>query len=315
MPLRAQSRQFLVEGDADAAAHTHHHGFSLDRFEAVLEVPHDVGCDAVQPVVRSDDCLKLHPFCLEIFLALDLLTFGYFFGYFFEVGVDEMPFGFVDGQFDQSAFVVDRDGGLVFDGALEVVNADVVAEDSPGIGVLQLDRRGSESHEGGVGQCVSHVPCVSVYEVVLASVCFIGDNHDVVSAGKRGVGVVFVLGEEFLDGREDNPARLDGEFLVKVGAAFGPGRSLAQQVLTAREGGKELVVEVVAVGQDDDCGVAHSWFLDDGACVEGHREALSRSLRVPDHPDASIARFATWGVEVRAACVLGLDFVLEFGCA
>src|SRR5690606_2707323 len=69
-------------------------------------------------------------------------------------------------------------------------------------------------------------------------------------------------------------------------------RRLPQQVLAAREGAEELVVEVVAVGEHDDGRVTHRRLADDAARVEGHRQALARPLRVPHDADAPIARLA-----------------------
>ena len=64
---------------------------------------------------------------------------------------------------------------------------------------------------------------------------------------------------------------------------------MAEQVLAAREGAEELVVEVVAVGEDDDGRVLHRRLARDHAGVEGHRQALARALRVPDDADAAVA--------------------------
>ena len=63
--------------------------------------------------------------------------------------------------------------------ALYVVDADVVAEHGPGVGVLKLDGRPREADERGVGQRVPHVAGVPVDEVVLAAVRLVGDDHDV----------------------------------------------------------------------------------------------------------------------------------------
>ena len=68
---------------------------------------------------------------------------------------------------------------------------------------------------------------------------------------------------------------------------------LAQQVGTASEGIEELVVEIVAVGQHDDGGVLHRRIANEAAGVERHRQALARSLRVPDDADAPITRRAS----------------------
>ena len=92
---------------------------------------------------------------------------------------------------------------------------------------------------------------------------------------------------------KDHAARGDRQFLAQVGAALCLRRRLSEQVLAAREGAEELVVEVVAVGEDDDGRVLHRRLARDGARVEGHRQALARALRVPDDADAAVAGRAT----------------------
>ena len=88
-------------------------------------------------------------------------------------------------------------------------------------------------------------------------------------------------------------------FHHEPGAQIRPARRLhgrlAQQVGAAREGGEELVVEVVAVGQHDDGGVLHRRLADDAPGIEGHRQALARTLGMPDDADAPVARHATGG--------------------
>jgi len=61
---------------------------------------------------------------------------------------------------------------------------------------------------------------VSVEEVVLAAVGFVGDDHDVAPSGEGWVDVVPVVGEEFLDGGEDDSPRRDGEEFPEVGSAL-----------------------------------------------------------------------------------------------
>ena len=70
---------------------------------------------------------------------------------------------------------------------------------------------------------------------------------------------------------------------------FGLDGGLADEVLATREGGEELVVEVVAVGQDDEGGVLHLRRSDDLAGEEEHGETLARTLGVPDDADAAVA--------------------------
>ena len=129
----------------------------------------------------------------------------------------------------------------------------------------------------------------TVYEVVLAAVGLIGDDHDVAPLGQGGEGIAPLLGEELLDGGEDHASGGHRQLLPKVGPALGLRRRLAQQVLAAGEGSEELVVQVVAVGENDDGRVLHSRLADDGAGVEGHGQALAGPLGVPDHSDAPVS--------------------------
>ena len=107
---------------------------------------------------------------------------------------------------------------------------------------------------------------------------------------RQGVPVASLFGEEFLDSGEHHAARFHREFGAQVRAARRLGRGLAQKVGAARKGAEELVVEVVAVREHDDGGVFHRRFADDAPGVEGHGQALARSLRVPDDADSLIAR-------------------------
>ena len=78
------------------------------------------------------------------------------------------------------------------------------------------------------------------------------------------------------------------------------------EVLAAGEGAEELVVEVVAVGEDDDGWVFHRWIPDKGAGVEGHGEALAGALGVPDDAYAAVAGLAAGpGAGLVAATDLG----------
>ncbi len=65
---------------------------------------------------------------------------------------------------------------------------------------------------------------------------------------------------------------------------------LAQELLAAGECAEELLVEVVAVGDDDERRVLHLRMQHDASGVEGHGEALARALRVPDDADPASAR-------------------------
>ena len=136
VPGGAQAHELAVEVDADATAHADHHRLALERLPALLEMGNDVRRDLPDALLRPDDRLQLRPPRLELLLALDLLALGHL----VEVGVDARPLVFVEGQLGKAALVVDRHRGAVLHRALDVVDADVVAEDGAGAGVLPTRR-------------------------------------------------------------------------------------------------------------------------------------------------------------------------------
>ena len=288
VPVGAQAHQLAVEVDADAPAHAHHHRLAVQRVQPLLEVGHDVLGDLLDALLRADDGLQLRPPGLELLLALDLLALGGF----LEVGIDARPKALVQLQLGQAALVVDRHRGPVLHRAPDVVDADVVPEHGPRVGVVQLDGRSREADERGVGQRVAHVAGEPVDEVVLAAVGLVGDDHDVVPLRQRGVGVALLLGVELLDRGEHHAPGVHRELAAQVGPVLRLHRRLAQQVLAAGEGAEELVVQVVAVGEHHDGRILHRRLADDRPGVEGHGQALAGALGVPHHADAAVARLA-----------------------
>ena len=200
--------------------------------------------------------------------------------------------GFLQLQLSKPALVIDGHGGTVHDGLLDVIDADIVAEDRAGVLISQLDGSAGKADEGGMGQGVAHVASVAVNKVVLAAVRLVGDDDDVAPVGQERVPVAFLFGEEFLDGGEYHAPGCDIQLVAQVSPVFGLHRRLAQQFGAAGKGAKELVVKVVAVGQDDQCRVGHGRFADDTAGKEGHGQALAGALCVPDDADTPVAGVA-----------------------
>ena len=136
------------------------------------------------------------------------------------------------------------------------------------------------------------MPGEPVDKVVLTAVRLVGDHHDVASLGKDRVPVSLLFREELLDCREHNAAGLHVQLGAQIRPTLGLCRWLAKNVPAPRKGAEELVVQVVAVGKHDDRGVGHCRVEDDLSRVEGHRQALARPLRVPNHTDPPVAGFA-----------------------
>ncbi len=75
-----------------------------------------------------------------------------------------------------------------------------------------------------------------------------------------------------------------------MAAIFRLNRGLAKQVAIAGEGVKQLVVQVVSVGNDHHRGIFHVRVANHLAGVEDHGQALARALGVPNHANAPIAK-------------------------
>ena len=144
---------------------------------------HQILGDEADALLGADDGFQRGPLGLELLLVVDFLAFGGF----LEIRVDLRLFRRLQLQLGEAAFVVDGHGRLVLDGALDVVDADVIAEDRPRVGVGLLDRRAGEADEGGVRQRVAHVPGEAVDEIVLAAVRFVGDDDDVAPVGEQRI--------------------------------------------------------------------------------------------------------------------------------
>ena len=253
------------------------------------------------------------PLGLELFFGGEFFPFGDV----FKVGVDVGLFVGVEVELGEAGFVVDLDGGFVFDSALDVVHVNVVAKDLLGVFVGGFDGGAGEADEGGIGQGIAQVFGETIghagffgsgvwvgggdnagFEAVLGAVGFVSDEDDVAAIAQHCVLAAPVVGGEFLDGGEDDAAGGYLELGFEVGAIFSLLGRLPQQVLAAGEGGEELVVEVVAIGEHHQGGVGHLGMLDDFAGVEGHGKAFAGALGMPDDPGAAIA-FGSGGAEGR----------------
>ena len=104
----------------------------------------DVPGHQLQALVSAHNGFQLRPFGLEPLLALHLFPLGGL----LELRVDGRLLFLVQGQLGESALVVDGDGCLVLDRALDVVDADVFSKDGAGVGVLQFDGGPGEANEG-----------------------------------------------------------------------------------------------------------------------------------------------------------------------
>lgn len=113
-------------------------------------------------------------------------------------------------------------------------------------------------------------------------------HDDVATIGQHREAFLAAFGRELLHGGEDDAARCARQQALQVFAAFGLFGVLAQKILAQAEGGGELIVQIIAVSQDNDSRVLQRGRLDRQPGEERHQEAFTRSLRMPDHADLAV---------------------------
>ena len=207
----------------------------------------------------------------------------------FDTGIQNLPVILGEFDFGKAAFVINRHGRAIRYGLADVVNINVIAKDRFGVAVGCFDGRAGKADEGRFGQGVAHVAGKTVNEIVLAAVGLVGDDDDVAAFAQQGIGVSLQVREEFLNGGKDDPARGHRQEFFEFGAVGRLHGRLAQQLPAVAKGLVKLLVEVVAVGDDDNGGVVHLFRQHQFAGVKDHRKALAAALGVPDHAGALVA--------------------------
>ncbi len=118
------------------------------------------------------------------------------------------------------------------------------------------------------------MPSEPVHEIVLAAVGFVCDDNDVAAFGQGGKPVALLLGEELLDGGEHHATGRHLEQLAKLCSVLRLDRGLPQELRAPGELSEQLVVQVIAVGEDDQRRVVHRRMEHHTSGEKGHREAL-----------------------------------------
>ena len=266
----------VVHPHRGGLVHADHH--RLAREAAAGEVRGDVRRDRVQPVGAGDQVvlageLALQPGLLRL-VQLGVFQHGRHVGV--EVGVGQLQLG-------DAVFVVERHRGLVVHRLLEVVDADVVAEDRARLLLAGHQRGAGEADERGVGQRVAHV---QREDVVLAAVRLVGHDDDVGPVGELRVGLP-ALGVELLDQGEDVAVVLPQE-LAQVLAAARPDAALRLgDRARVGEVAVDLLVELLPVGDDQEGPVARQ-LAQDLLGEEDHRVAFAAALGVPEDAEAAL---------------------------
>ncbi len=98
--------------------------------------------------------------------------------------------------------------------------------------------------------------CVQLgIEAILAAMGFIRHDDHVPTIRQHREAFLAAFGREFLHRREDDAARCARQQALQVFPAFGLFGILSEQILAETEGGGELVVQIITIGQHNDGGV------------------------------------------------------------
>ncbi len=236
-------------------------------------------------ILRTNQSFKRCPLALQLLFLVRLLALGGFLKFRIEFGLGILR----NLNLGEATLVVNRNRRSILYGSFDVVDADVVAKDGARVGVGSLNRRPGEPDKGCARERVAHVPRVAIHEVVLTPVGFIGNHDDVGSIGEEIMLSTALLGEEFVDRGKDHASRIHAQKLSKVGSVASLNRSLPKQILATRKGSKELIIEVVSVGQNHDGWILHRRVQNHSPSVERHRQALPGTLGVPNHSHSAVA--------------------------
>ena len=150
-PLSPQLDQRVVEVHADAPAHADDHCLALHRLHALLEMRHQIGGHQRDAFRIAHQRFQRSPFGFEFLLLRKLLAFGDL----LKLRVELRRFRSVQSELGNAALLIDRRGGLVGEGALDVVDRNVIAKERPRVRVRLLDGRAGEADERRIRQDIS----------------------------------------------------------------------------------------------------------------------------------------------------------------
>ena len=242
--------------------------------------------DAVEAFRRGDDLVVAFQLRFEprrnirVQIALDFLEF---------FGNPLIEVRRVDLQLLPARVVVERHRRAIVHGPLEVVGRNVVAEHAARQLVAFEERRSREADVSRVRQGVAHVERELP---VLRPVRLVGDDDDVVAQRVRLARTDLLV--ELLDEREQ-VGHLCPDERLQVATARRAARVLVVVRQSApREGVVDLLVQILAVGQDQEREVPAQLAPNLPREID-HRIALARTLRVPEHAKpAAVPRSAVF---------------------
>ena len=218
----------------------------------------------IDRLVGTEDCFHLTKFLFALFndIRIGVVSHNVI------LIIDQMEGVLVEFQVNNAAFVVDGSGRAIFNCLSHIIDVDVITEDLSCTAVFCGDRCSGESNVGRIRKRVSYNAGSAdngfrldfavvllldhnlLIETILPTMRFIS-HHDNVPAFRKS----FVAFLKLLHGREDYAVCLPVcKKLFQIFTAFGVLRRLTEKVFAAGELPVKLVIQIVAVGNDNDSG-------------------------------------------------------------
>ena len=127
---------------------------------------HQSGGHPANPLIGADQGFARRPFAFEFLF----IRFLFRLGDPLELGIDSLKPGLAQFDSRQAAFVIDAHRRAVLNGARDIVDVDIIAENGGGIFIMAFDGGAGETDKRGMGQGVVEVTGKAVDEIVLTAV-------------------------------------------------------------------------------------------------------------------------------------------------
>ena len=213
--------------------------------------------------------------------------------------VEFLGHALVEVEIDYTALVVYGPGGSVLHRLGHVIHVDILSEHLLRVFVCGRDGSARKADETGVGQGFPHLQCHALFHylllgiplllAILRAVGLVGHHDDVLALRKRFV----ALGEFLYRGEQDAAAFSFLQHVCQLLAALCVLGSGAHKLAILREGGEQLLVEVLAVGHNHDGHLRQMLYQQ--MREEHHRQRLAAALRMPEDTNLPVAGHSLFG--------------------
>ena len=270
LPCRTQLQHLPVNTHGYRPGVSHDHGFSGQFLRPVVFVMgNNIFAERFYGLRCAENAFHLPQFFFAFFnnVRFGILCKKFIFR------VDLFQDLFVKVQMNHAAFVKDRACCAIFHSLSHIVNVDIVTENLAGVAVFLRNRSTCKTNKCCIWETVPNDPggsdvdftvLIDFFKAVLSPVSFIGHNHDIAPLRKGRTGFFKLLHS----GKNNSVCFPIGEKFFQILPAGSLLRDLAEKLLALGKLPIELIVKIVAVGQNHDGGTVE--FLLEQVSIKDH---------------------------------------------